>query len=839
MKKNRKHLVSLLAAAAAAGVSGNALQADVTISEGVYTLTGEDTLDGNVTIAEGATLQITNGYRLTNKFYGAGTIEYAVADAEFRPFNSTHAQNLADFEGVFKITSNNVYFETNNLTEKVTISLNGGIIRNYSNSYTLKNPIVIDSANGGVRPGWGGKSLTLSGKISNGAADTLNIVEDTNTGSSASWVILTNPENDYSNTVVNHYLRVTATGALGTGTVTVNSGKTLDLTSTEFAASRLANSGTVTSSSTGDPAILTMDKTVGGTVSGNIQMIVPNGTDFTNANYSHTGGTIFRNTSGDVNYVHYGSSLGKGTVTLENGIIMNQTYSLAIPQDIEIKGTDVSIRGGYASQPNSVGLTGNISGTGKLTFNKGEGGPVPIYLSGTNTYSGGTAFGNTGGTNRMILDSNDAFGTGTVDISGKSVAFTFNTGGTWGRTLYHGAFNTADPHSISQYRLDMDDTANTQNSSSWGTNRTYGYSTVIQAEEDVTLEFGKHFDDSIAIFVTDLNTGTKTTVMNKSGGWTDKTYADFTFQKDTPYLIDIRLGQGTGSAGVAYRNNGTDPDIFGLNDDPNDLVGCGVRVKDSGSKFYRLTVAGNGDWAFTDGSIKTAAQDRELKNDLNIGTQTVQVENAGMGNATVSGKIIGAGTLAFSSTSLLDADTNGLSIFNGAPNSDADKFNVTVAANTNFTGNGTIGGNLTMAADSALVLDQTQDLGALTVNGKLTAQNITLDAMLEDPSSLFAVSADSADLTGSTLDLAYVGDLDLLYSVPTFTLIETKNGITGFDTLNVSFDALGQDIVFAGAFLENGNLLVSFGNSNSVPEPSTWVLLLSAMAGIGLLRRKK
>ena len=104
---------------------------------------------------------------------------------------------------------------------------------------------------------------------------------------------------------------------------------------------------------------------------------------------------------------------------------------------------------------------------------------------------------------------------------------------------------------------------------------------------------------------------------------------------------------------------------------------------------------------------------------------------------------------------------------------------------------------------------------------------------------LFAVSADSADLTGSTLNLAYVGDLDLLYSVPTFTLIETKNGITGFDTLNVSFDALGQDIVFAGAFLENGNLLVSFGNSNSVPEPSTWVLLLSAMAGIGLLRRKK
>ena len=93
MKKNRKHLAALLAAAVS-GLAGHALLADVTISEGVYTLTGEDTLDGNVTIAEGATLQITNGYRLTNKFYGAGTIEYAVADAEFRPFNSTHAQIL-------------------------------------------------------------------------------------------------------------------------------------------------------------------------------------------------------------------------------------------------------------------------------------------------------------------------------------------------------------------------------------------------------------------------------------------------------------------------------------------------------------------------------------------------------------------------------------------------------------------------------------------------------------------------------------------------------------------------------------------------------------------------
>lgn len=839
MKKNQKYIAALLTAAAVSGLSASALQADVTISEGVYTLTGDQTLDGDVYIEAGATLEIANEYKFSNNFYGTGTIERSVT-TDFNYFTSTHAKCFDNFEGTLKINGGLFYFQTNDLSENVTISLNGGTIRNHTHSYTLKNDIIIDSTSGGVRPGWGKQSLTLSGKISNGAADTLKIISDTNTGSNASWVVLTNPENDYSNTVVDHYLRVTATGALGTGTVTINSGKMLDLMSTELTASRLANSGTVTSTSTGNPAILKMDKEVGGTVTGNIQMQIDGGLDLTNANYTHTGGTIIRNTTSDINYSNYGTSLGNGTVTLDGGILMNKDFSLAMHQDIVIAEAGASIRSGYASMPNSVGVSGNISGTGKLTFNKGEGNAAVIYLAGTNTYSGGTAFGNSGGTNRLIIDTNDAFGTGTVDISGKTVNFMFNTGGTWGRTLYRGSFNTADARSIGQFRLNMDDTANTNSNSAWGgTNRTYGYSTVIQAEEDVTLEFGKHFDDSVAIFVTDLNTGEKTTVMNKVGDWTIKTYADFTFKKDTPYLIDIRLGQGSGGVGVSVRNDGTNPNLYGLNDDPNDLVGCGVRVKDSGDKFIRLTVAANGDWAFADGSIKTVAFDREIKNDLAIGTQTVNFENTGMGNATVSGKISGTGTLAFKNTSLLDDSTNGLSIFNGAPKSDADKFNVTVAANTNFTGNGTISGNLTMAENSTLVIDQAQDLGALTINGKLTGTNISIDALLEDPSSLFTISADSVDLTGSTLNLSYTGDLAILDMVPTFTIIETENGITGFDSLDVNLDMLGQSVVFGSMFLENGNLLVSLGNSNSLPEPSTWALLLSAIAGIGFLRRKK
>ena len=813
----------------------------LTISEGTVKLTGDGTPGkGTVHIDAAGTLEINNAYAFSQKITGTGIINKTNAAAH--TITDTIASNLSEFGGTLKVGSDILYVQTNNLSEDMTISLSGGLVRNYSQSYSLNSNLVIDSDSGGLRPGWANQSLTVNGKISDGTSNTLNIVADSNSGDAASWIVLTNPNNDYTNTKVDHYLRVTATGALGTGTVTINSGKVLDLTNTQIAASRLVNNGTVTSSSTDAPATVVLSGTApGGTFTGNVAFQLASTTNITTGS-SRTGGTLIQNMG--TNCVSYATGLGTGDITLDGGLLMNNSNTLGVFQNVKITSKGGSLRAGWLINKGSLGVSGVISGEGKLTVNNGEGNPAPIYLAGNNTYTGGTTFGSDGGTNKMFIDSNSAFGTGTVDINGKTVVLAFNTGGAWGRTLYNGSFNTTDAASIAEYKTNMDDTANTNSAEGWKdtaaaySNKTFGYSTVIQADKTTTLEFGKHFDDNVAIFATNLNTGEKTTIMNKAGEWTVKTFADFTFEQGVPYIIDVRLGQGTGGVGVARRQDGTNPDLNGLNDDPNDLVGVGVRVKDSGGKFVRLTVAANGDWAFSDGSIKTVGLNRELTNDLKIGTSTLTVENTGIGNATISGKVTGTGTLAFTNSSLLNSDINGLSIFNGSPNSDADTFNVTAGPNVRFSGNGTIGGALTLDDSAILVIDESLGLGAMEIVGTLDASDAAIDVTLTGADSDFVLKAGSIDLTNAKINVSYTGDASLLDELTTFTVLDAET-ITGWNTTAITIDSGRAGIGLAASWTEDGNVYVQLGNSNSVPEPSTWALLILGAFGLAWLRKRK
>ncbi len=815
----------------------------LTISEGTVKLADSGTPgSGTVQIDANGTLEIANSYAFSQKITGTGIIN---KNSTAEPIITDGlATNLSEFEGTIKVSSGIFYVKTNNLSNKLTLGLDGGLIRNNIESYSLDSNLVINSASGGLRSGWQNQSLTVNGKISDGSTNTLNIVADSNSGDKASWIILTNSGNDYTNTSNNGYLRVMATGALGTGTVTVGSSGVLDLTTTTIAASRLTNNGTVTSSSTTTPGMITLTGSLpSGTITGNIAFQLASTTNIGTESATRTGGTLIQNMG--TNCVSYAAGLGSGDITLDNGLIMNNSLSLGVYQDVVVTNNGGSIRAGWVINRGSFGVTGDISGAGKLTFNSGEGNPAPIYLAGNNTYTGGTSFGSTGGTNRLILDSSSPFGTNQVDINGKNVVLAFNTGGAWGRTLYNGSFNTTDSVSIAEYKTNMDDTANTNSNSSWNdsaganpTNKTFGYSTVIQSESTTTLEFGKHFDDSVAIFVTNLNTGEKTTVMNKLGDWTVKTYADFTFEAGVPNQIDVRLGQGTGGVGVSVRHDGTNPDLYGLNDDPNDLVGVGVRVKDSGGKFVRLSVAANGDWAFSDGSIKTIVQNKVLSNDLKIGGSTLTLENTGIGNATVSGKISGTGTLAFTNSSLLDSNLNGLSIFNGSPDSAADTFNVTVGPNVRFSGNGTIGGSLSLDDSAILVIDESMNLGALKINGALDASDATIDVSLDGSDPNFVLKAGSIDLTGAQINVSYSGEPSLLDEYLTFTVLDSDS-ITGWDSAAISVDPGTSGIGLVASWAENGNVYVQLGNGNSVPEPSSWILLLSALTGILIYRRRK
>lgn len=814
--------------------TGQNSQLSLQVSNGTVELTGNGLPAGagnTVTVDEGATLKISNAYNFNNKFTGKGTVEYANSEADYT-FSAANITNFADFEGTLQIDTKLFYVAGNITNDKMTISLNGGDLRNRDTTRTVATNLRIDSASGGLHPGWGKQQLIITGKVSDGLADTLNIVADSNTGDNASWVVLSNPNNDYTNTVVNHYLKVTATGALGTGKVTINSGKVLDLTNTTIDASRLANSGTITSSSTDAPAVITMNgANLGGTLSGNVQLILTGEKSTLRNTSSATGGVLIQNMAN--NNASMASGLGTGTLTLDNGLLMNVDRGLGLYQPVVVTSKGGSLRAGYLTSQGGLGSTGGISGEGKLTLNYGEGNSAPITMAGENTYTGGTAIVG-GGTNLIYIASNSPFGTGQVDASTNTTVFSFLTSGNYARSYFSGNFNLNDSIAVSNISMNMDDTANMFNNTTVWTanNTTYSYNTTIQTEETTTLEFGKHFDDSVAIFVTNLNTGEKTTVMNVKEGWTVKSYGTFTFEAGVPYEIDVRLGQGSGGVGVAQNDT-----LNGLNDDPDDLVGVGVRVAGTTDKFQRLTIFEDGNWAFTDGSVKTVGRDWELPNDLKIAAKTIQVKNTGMGNATLSGKITGTGTLAVSNTSELADDLTGMVIFNGAPATAADTFNVTVADGTKFSGNGTIGGNLTMASGSCLVLDETQDLGKLTVSGTFNAQGATLNVTQTTPDSEIKITANAADLTGATINYTYNGDVSELDDFATVQIVDANN-LAGFDSLTFNF-ASDTGAILSRYWVDGGALYAQLGNTSSIPEPSTLLLALLAVGGVFGLRKSR
>jgi len=792
--------------------------------------------NGSVQIDAGTTLQVDNAYAFGNKITGSGTVILNYNDGKDNQHiisaGVNPANNFSEFNGNFYLTNGPFYVKSNAMSENMTIHLNGGQLRNSGESYEVKSSVVIDSASGGFRPGWANQSLTVSGKISDGNASTLNILADgSNTGEKASWIILTNPNNDYTNTVVDHYLRVTATGALGTGTVTVKSGKVLDLTSTAIAASRLKNSGTITSSSTDAPAEITINATSevpSGTVTGNIKYILQTAQVNIGASSSgRTGGTVFRNDMGVTNCVSYQAGLGTGNITMDNGLIMNNTRGLGLVQPIEITKNNGSLRAGWQVSKGALGVSGVISGDGQLKINHGEGNAGAITLAGENTYKGGTIMEG-GGTNLIFIASNSPFGSGSVNINGKTTTLAFLTGGNYSRSLFNGSLNTTEGLAVTATTPQMNDTVNTNDPSVWcdtgsttlPQNVTFGYVTTLTAEADTTLEFGKCLNEGGQIAITNLTTGETTALL--VGETASETYA---FQRGNDYKIDVRVGHGTGTVGV--KGNG-------LNDDATNKIGLGVRSATNAGGYSAMTILDDGMFALSGSGLKATARDCAVPNDLQIGTQTVKIQNTGIGNVTLSGKVTGSGTLAVSNTSELSSDLNGLVIFNGSPNSVSDRFNVTVATDSSLAGSGTIGGNLTLDAGSCLVMND--ELGSLTVLGKVTASGITVDVERTDTESDLKLVANSIDVTGATVNFAYNGETESLDTLTNVSLF-SANTLTGADSVTFNFSS-ETGARLAGYEFKNGQLIVQLGNTNSLPEPSTRVLLVLALGLAWKIRRK-
>lgn len=305
----------------------NNVTGQVTVSEG--TLRIPLALGRSAHIAEGATLELSSAYTTasttsTLTITGSGNLS-TVSECWL-----SNPAGLDDFTGDIYVSGGTFGMKGTFGNTTSTIYLAGGVLRNFDANSIYGNDIVINSASGGFRPGWANCTLTLNGKISNGTHSTLYIQSDSNLNS---IVLLTNPNNDYTDTIIQNgslggRLRITDSGALGTGTVTVTKAVRadptqertyLDLNGCDFVSSRLAGEGEVTNMNAADRTDVVLDSaTLTNTYTGNIRFVKDSGTTTLSTGYAYTGGTEIR--GGTLKLTETGS-LGTGGLTLTGGTL--------------------------------------------------------------------------------------------------------------------------------------------------------------------------------------------------------------------------------------------------------------------------------------------------------------------------------------------------------------------------------------------------------------------------------------------------------------------------------------------------------------------------------------
>ncbi len=732
-----------------------------------------------------------------------------------------------DFTGTIKLQGYQAWVNGSSL-KNATISLEGGDLRNTGDNVdvSIDSKIVINSNGGGIRAGWKNLCLTLNGVISDGSYNTLYIRDD---GNESHWVVLTNENNTFTNLRTDGSaaarVRVTNVGALGdmSGTVTVSDNSFLDL----YGNSNSTDGGTTVKKVTGNGYVVNNKSNTTATlyIKGTDSSV--NVVDSNNKNNRETtenakmavvvspGNSIHYLTAGNSNYTggltitegvvgsNRGSNFGYGDITLGDGAtLFNNTYSVEVFGNVILSGATGSLRSGWSANKTAMNVSGDISGSGMLNLHYGEGGPSVIMLSGNNTYTGGTKFNSANHAN-VIVNTNSAFGTGTFNTTDANTTLDFNTGGTWG----YAAYNSRSQEDIAIWGFDYDlekRTATTGNS---------GYTTEVTATKDGTLTFARSDADG-HIFITDLETGERTAVLYSSDSVLSATYD---FQAGKNYRIDVRYESGVSTALTVSENA-------------------------DGSNAQTLTITQDGSWKGIS-TITSMTKNWTVATPFNIGDKTLTFTNTGIGSGTFSGNVTGTGTVTF------DGERNGgmgtgLMVFDGAPASDADKFNVSVADNTRFTGNGTVSGNLSFAGNDELYLSATQGdltvLGDLNLNGDL---EIVMDLTDISTDMDWGTLADSSSVTGWNADnvkFTFVGDASGIDNMITLTVFEGTDfsDTLSLENVNVDFSSVADSLIVNPIWTDNG-VRFQVGSHSALPEPATWVLIVLAIPGLAYLRRSR
>lgn len=362
-----------------------------TNGSGIVTLSGSNTnYTGNTTIDAGV-LNILS----TNALGGTGT-----------PLSGGTTTVVNGAQLLLSLTDTT-------LTNTNTITLSGtgngeegAIFLNADNSFSLSNPIILigSTAIGVFALGSLSGTLTLNNQVSGSGPLTVNAA-----GTVISGNLVLAGANTYSgSTTVNAgTLNVSNNSGLGTGSVVVDSGATLNLSNVTIG-NTLSLAGTGVS---GVGALTDASSTVNGniTLTGDTTITTAMGDTLTlnstingagnNLTVNDAGIIIFNGAVSDVNTL---LDNGTGTTTLANNIstIGNQTYSNAITLGAPavLTGVDINLSGATLSELtnnftiNTSGtslISSEINGSGSITLNANNT-LGSLELSGNNTYTGST-----------------------------------------------------------------------------------------------------------------------------------------------------------------------------------------------------------------------------------------------------------------------------------------------------------------------------------------------------------------------------------------------------------------------------------------------------------------